>query len=558
MNHPTLEELHDMAYGFSPADAHCEECDATLRAIEAEREFFRDALRSPAPSRVSRWIPVAAAAALVLALGFSLLPRKLGTAGTLGGAQEKPFGLDDLVREAASSDATRARIAKKALRSYGGAAIPALRKAGQDKFADELADGGNDPDLRARLRSTRISLSFSDASLSDVAGFLTDFAGINVLIDPGFDPKITLDLSDETVEEAVAAIAHQAGGYYVLVDGVVRFQKNAPGAAGFLPVRLPSSGDFAATIAKLDDDSIEARDAAAKTLADAGFGAERALWDGLASKNDAVRASCVAALEKLYERRVGLAFDNAVALETLRATKITMEYPNAPLPDVLEAVAQRSKVAIVSDAEIDWSQERVSIKVSEIVADGALLLILGPKDYGFVAMGNSIFVSKKDRLPIRTRARPQATLWLPEQHDALVSLLESADAVKLSKLGIEDVAAIRWAQGRVDPKTAEQLESAIQEILAKSERWSPDERVPIAKLANRVKLDLQEAPLDEILKELSAAAGMPIRVAKDAPMPKTFWIQAESISVAEALDFMTLPYGCVAVEVDGAFEIRRR
>lgn len=566
MSHPTTEELHDMAYGFAPADPHiveCRECDATVRAVAREKTFLREALRAPAPSRSSRWIPLAAAAALVAALGVSLLPaRRIETPRALLAPQEKPFGLEDLVREASSSDELRARIAKKALRSHGGIAVDALRKAGKDGLAEEIERGGDDPELRKRLRTTKLTLSFTDAPLSEVAGFLSEFLALTVIIESGLNRLVDVNLADVTAEEALESLAEEAGVAYVLVDGTIRFQKHAPGAAGFVPVRPPASDEtrraVASAIGSLDDDSLDVRDAAARTLAEAGFAAETALWKALDSKNDTVRASCASALEKLYERRAGLSFDPPAVLAKLQGAKLTLIKTDAPFPAILEEIARQAQVPIFPDAGLDWSDERTSLQVKDITAENTLKLLVGVKGFAFAPVGNSVFVSRPDRLPVRTRPRPQSTLWLEEEHATLVALLDSADAAKLSRLSITDVAAIRWAQSRVDAQTAGQLESAVQEILAKSDRWAPDERAPIAKLSNRIKLDLQKAPAADVLKSLSKEAGVEIRLAKDAALPTVFSIQAESISIGEALDLMTLPYGCEAVEAGGAVEIRRR
>ncbi len=84
--------------------------------------------------------------------------------------------------------------------------------------------------------------------------------------------------------------------------------------------------------------------------------------------------------------------------DLLHTRKITIDEANVPLPKLLRKIAQESGIPIEVDPEIGEG-ETVSFKVEEIVVDGALRLMLQPRQKGYeIRPDGIVFVAPVERL----------------------------------------------------------------------------------------------------------------------------------------------------------------
>lgn len=540
MSHPTLEELHDVAYGFRPGEDHveeCAECAKTIETLAREREFVRRALEEPVPARGSRWVPLGAAAALAAALLWTLLPGAGRPDARIPAQPAEPYDIDRFVRELKSPNELRRRTARAALRAHGGAAVEALRKAGETALAEEILRTREEEELLKRLRTIRVSLSFSKCKLEDAVALLRDFSEANFLIAESelAEKFIDAEASDLPMLEAMDRLAKIAEAHwYVKGDLVVFSTKPKPPTPGLVPVRLPVSEsarkDAASAVAELADESLDRRDAAEARLLRMGFAAEEALWAGLDSRSPEIAARCAKLLEKLYVPATGPR-PLAARIRGLE-TRMTLDLADVPFVRFIETVSKAARVPIVIDPAAETAP--VTIKIKDLAADACLKLVLGMKKLSAVPVGGLLFVTGKE--PVRTRFEPQTTLWVAPERAA--------------RFG-EDVPILRWA-GQFDPR----YDAEADRLLAKSPGWHPDERRAGGEMFRQlektiVEIDADDAPIGDVLKRL----GVPIRVAGALPERVTMRGIAPARDVLEVL---VRPHGCEYVEKGGEILIEAR
>ncbi|MHC4606035.1 MAG: tetratricopeptide repeat protein, partial [Planctomycetota bacterium] len=94
--------------------------------------------------------------------------------------------------------------------------------------------------------------------------------------------------------------------------------------------------------------------------------------------------------------------DQAI-LEKLRAIRITIDMQDAPLADVIEYIREISGLNFVIDSQNVDRDDPITIKVSDIILEGALKLILNPRDYGFYVEGGVVIITSGEAIGMRTK-----------------------------------------------------------------------------------------------------------------------------------------------------------
>ena len=178
--------------------AHLEACDACREAwatVAAAGEVLAEA-RPRSTGRAGRWIPLAAAAAMLLAIFGAIATMKTPSPVT---TPEK----DPLVLFLEGSTGEEVKKGREALLQSGRKALPGLaavrpRFKGNSRYDAiqslmwdiRIAGAKQDPDQAAivqKLDTMRIDLSFENTRVEDILAFIRDFSGLNLVLDPTLD-----------------------------------------------------------------------------------------------------------------------------------------------------------------------------------------------------------------------------------------------------------------------------------------------------------------------------------------------------------------------------------
>ena len=543
MSHPDLLEIHDHAYGFAPSDhaAGCAECRRMAEEIRAERDALQSLLRdapAEAPHSLIRklsprgWLPsLAAAAALLAVLVWLFLgaPAKDEAAPRPADANARPaadpIDIDRLISELESTSQVRREAAELALKAYGAAAIKKLEKAKADPVLIDACRGITpaDREIMRKLDTMKMDLSFENSRVEDILAFIRDFSKLNLVVDVAtrgqvdYDKPITLKVRDVTLREALRQSVSPLGlGFYV-TEGVVFVTPSAPASPpASAPIRIPHARRV--NLSEGDGDLLRL-----------GFAAEPALWEALGAADEPTRARAARLLRKLYTVPAEPALNELE--EKIRATRITIDMQDAPLGKLLEYVGEIGKLAfaIAGTDDLDPDDDIISIKVSGIILDGALRLMLGPRQHAHVAVGDVVLITRKGS----TLRTPEGPLWTTaakaREMEGLLSDLHSGDSAakelarqSLVGLGVPALGPLLQA-GRVWPEEAAGRCRAIRREIAERQgawlvdepsgfelqRLSPEQRKA---LSGTVNATLNQVPLPAACTNLLETLGVPVRM----------------------------------------------
>ncbi len=193
-----LEDIVELAQRTSPeviiAEAQLREAEARLR--QARLEATQQAILAQRNRRIAE----------LARRNVQEVEQKYqagrGTTQELLAAQER---LAELEAALASSNVTLEMMAAQ----YGGGAspvdplnapprIPAERPVLPQTAENDVQEALNNP----------VSIEFSDVSVSDIAEFLSEYVGVNIVVDPASDrPVVSVRLSDVPLRDALIALA---------------------------------------------------------------------------------------------------------------------------------------------------------------------------------------------------------------------------------------------------------------------------------------------------------------------------------------------------------------
>jgi hypothetical protein len=431
-----------------------------------------------------------------------------------------------LIAELKSSSTLRRDLALVALRTYGPAVVEKLEKAKVDRAVIDSCRGIT-PEMEAiqkKLDSMKIDLAFDNTKLNDILAFVRDFSGLNIVIDASSkaDPNktITIKTKDLALKNVLKLLLTQFNlDYQITQEQVVLVtDKGASEPVARTPIRIPgASRNAAKEVEALGSDSPAERDRATAALRAMGFGAERSLWDALDSANAEARARGADLLRTLYspERR-----EQPGPLEQkLRAIRITIDMQNAPLTTIVDYISEISRLSFVfaPSGIPNPDGEVISIKVQDIVLEGALKLMLAPRQLQHAAVGDVVLVSGAGKI-LQSPAPP---FWsTPEearQMETLLGDLASSDAERqrraeeeLVKMGEPALGPITEASHVFEGPAAERCRALRLKIAESLGAWLIDEpsgvdRQNLTKaqreiLGRTLNLKLGNLPLKEVLE----------------------------------------------------------
>jgi hypothetical protein len=459
MTHATAEEIHDHAYGFRSSEhvAACPECRGASERIGAEREALRDVLREeeipevppellrrprPAPRRISP-AALAAAALLLGALSWMLPQPGADRSPAAPAAASQESEIYRLLGELKSSSPVRRRIAGQALTKYGGAALEALgiykTDASRNLVDAVRGDAAGDRAMVARMKDTRITLKVEGALYTDVVRMLEPQVGRVVVDLSGFELEtalISLHLENGTVYEAVEKISAQMKLPFSIQFGRLVIGKR-PELITLAPVRIAAQpADVARHLADLSHDLPARRDEAVQHLRRLGFGAETALWEALDADSPETRSRAEVLLGELYG---AVAAPQAVPVGWERRAKVSMHVEDVPVLDAIKEILRQADdhlSLIWEDSRRVLTEEHVSFAVREIAPEGALRLLLQPRNITCITHSDCALIASSGTDSLSTPA-PSAVWLAPDvarEVESLIADIASGDPEREGKV----------------------------------------------------------------------------------------------------------------------------
>lgn len=232
-----------------------------------------------------------------------------------------------------------------------------------------------------------------------------------------------------------------------------------------------------------------------------------------------------AELDAKFVGEAGPTAEDREILAKLKSIRVTIDMQNAPLSAIVDYLQEITglKVQIDPKAVPDADKEMISFRVQDIVLDGALRLMLGPKGHRYVVRRGVVVVTGEGggdppppRLPVRILADvPEARTWIgglsaetPEERERAID--------GLRRLGFAAERALWEALDSKDPETLSRAGEVLREL------YTPEPRIdaPAAAKALQGKTLLcsfKNASPAEVLGFLSDGAG--VSIVHDARWP---------------------------------------
>ena len=227
--------------------------------------------------------------------------------------QVQPDPLDRLIAEVKGPSKLRRDVAAYALAAYGAAAAEKLDRAKVDRAI--IAAGGfhvPDPKLGRKFRTMKIDLAFENTRLRDILGFVSDFSGAEVIVDPAArdhvdsDKQITFKVKDLSAHNTLLLLGAQFGLSVFYRNGGIVLSDAEPAGPARAPLRIGHADAAGGRLIKaLASDSVGERADAAAGLRRLNFAAEATLWKALDSKDAEVRAQAARLIRRLYSAAEG-------------------------------------------------------------------------------------------------------------------------------------------------------------------------------------------------------------------------------------------------------------
>jgi hypothetical protein len=467
--------------------------------------LLRIAAKQPGAQRASRprirvsWaLPWAALPAAALLLGALVLILFRGhgpveSPATAGQASED--ALVRLIEELKSPSPVHRELALCALKAYGGAAIGPMKKA---TVAPELIDAcrGITPGMRAiekKLESTKISLSFRDAPAQQLLGSLRELTGIRFVVNAAssslLHSTLSLEARDESIGAALGRILAPLGLRLVVSPDLVVFvtDQDRPEVPPRMPLRIPGAKALSEQdLLPLANGSPEARQLAERRVRAQGFAVESALWKALDGNSADLRLRAAELLRSLYRiaEPASLAGPRSPLPQKVQEFRITIDLQDSTLSALLDYMASVSGLNIVIDPVSipNPEQEMISFTVSNIVLDGALRLMLQPRQKTYAVVEDVVIVTAEDRI----RFLPKPPFWGSPadvlQMEKLLGDLISGDrgrseqaSGRLVELGMASLGPLWEAEAILPAEDAQRCRQARLQVEQTLGGWFPDE-----------------------------------------------------------------------------------
>jgi hypothetical protein len=365
--------------------------------------LLRRAEARVAPRRKASFVPVAYAAALMLAITAAVMLYRGGT--TIPTQEKKEPALADLIKKALDGDDD----AIKALRSRGPGVLRPLSearlKAGETKGSGAVADlvlelkqafQPESAELFGKIEKIRITADFANADLPSVLDYLQEITGLNVALDPAVDPgAVTFMLNNVSVRRIGDVISLAAGVEFDVRFGVIYVStpERLWGAMKEEKAPAPLTDDQVKVaerlIRALSTESLEERDKAVAELLKFGRAAIPVLEARTKDADKEIAARCKALIEQLSPRPTAgslpmagtfrtqkLAKDDEALKAALERTKLDANFAGTKLSDIVAFIRDFSSLNILLDKSVD---PVLSLKVSGLSVSHILELVALPR-----------------------------------------------------------------------------------------------------------------------------------------------------------------------------------
>jgi len=207
----------------------CEACRDSWAGVAAAAEVLAEA-RPRSAGRAARWIPLGAAAAMLLVV--------LGVIATRSMPSPLPTPKPDPVAIFLDGPAVERAAARAEILKLGRQAIPGLvaaraRFQGSPRFKDlqallwdlksALRQDARDERVRRTLETRKLDLSFQGAGAQNILAFINDFSALNVLLDPTLKLGAidTFSAENQTLRETLEILCFVTGLDFDVRNGVV-------------------------------------------------------------------------------------------------------------------------------------------------------------------------------------------------------------------------------------------------------------------------------------------------------------------------------------------------
>jgi hypothetical protein len=513
VNHPTPLELHDHAYGFrvSAHVAGCARCQGSVEEIARERAALRDALsersvsppagllRAARPVRRSRMSFAGLAAAAVLLGALAWLLFRAPRAGTpdvpadssRSQAQAQGFDLDRLIAELKSPSPLRREIAVLAIRAFGSPPAETLEKAQIDPSVQDQCLGITPAmrEVHRKLDSLKIDLQFENAKSQDILSFMRDVSGLNIIVNAvsarWLPETSSLTVKGQSLRTALQRFCDSHGLKFQVTQELVVWvdDRHAKEPEVRVPIRVRAGSQNAAKeIGGLESEKPEVRDRATAALRRMGFGAEQELWGALEGGSPERRARAGDLLRSLYSQNRTVALGPTE--KKTREIRCTIDMQNARLTDLVYYLSEISGMTLLIDPSgiPDPENEMISFKVQDIVLDGALRLLLQPRQKAYVVVDDLIVLSKAHSI---LKAPQPPFLATPEEAKQMEQLLEDLGSVdparqrraeeELVGIGEPALGPVAQAERNLEGAAAGRARSVRLKIAQDLEAWYADE-----------------------------------------------------------------------------------
>ena len=419
-----------------------------------------------------------------------------------------------------------------------------------------------------KLRRMKIDLAFRTTRMEDILAFVRDFTDLNIVwrAKP-LDRTVTLNARNLPVADFFELITLPYGRDVKIDDGIVIVfdrKGESPRKAELRPVVKADkpkagqngSGDLVASFLEGDKaESLRARKELEK-------GGREALVVLVRARQKHPRALRSAALDDfiltLKEREAGK-HGKAAIFETVRRKRVTIDMQDAPLSAVVDYLREVTGLNFVCDVAADSDDKIISLKVSDQPLATVLRKLCAGVGWDYDVRHGVLFLAPFSRLWGARRPPPQVPSLTKGEATAArasIELLASDSAEererateRLRKLGPAASLPLEEGAKSGDAEVAARCRAILSQfpLPGQSHWWHQElvgESLAVAKKLRRMKLffNFENTRMEDILAFVRDFTKLNI-VSRTKPSDREFSFKIKGLSVAEALELLTMPLG---------------
>lgn len=213
-------------------------------------------------------------------------------------------------------------------------------------------------------------------------------------------------------------------------------------------------------------------------------------------------------------------------LEKVRSIRITIDIQNAPLSAIADQFRTITGLPIEVDRRLTVDDEMISFKVSDIVLEGALQLLLHPRGCKFIVSGGRILLTRRDgpeEIPARWPVRvvtdyPGARRLVGELGADGPDDRDRAGAALL-RLGLAAEKALWEGLDSAEAETRSRASAILQRLYALDAPSITDSPLFKKLAAKKALINLQKAGAADSFRMLSETLEVPVVLHTRKPLP---------------------------------------